>query len=224
MSAGGFGPHTHPNRLPEDASYAANLIARAALCRRRAPHGPTDAVISANDCPSRKGSRAVLRTLAFVAMQSPADATAAPRYRPEPASKIRRSRYRSRTNGATNARPHQRPMAQSTTMTMVIQTASSSRIASADFRCRRSQFIVAARYSQPAFSSARSRNCVPSVIALCEHLEGGRARCFLGAGVRWLVRQPSLTGLRSATAGRRGDLREPRELAPRGATHQVGGH
>ena len=62
-------------------------------------------------------------------------------YRLEPAAKIRRSRYRSSTRGTTNTRPHQRPVAQSTTTMTVIQTASSSRITSDDFRCRRSQFI-----------------------------------------------------------------------------------
>jgi hypothetical protein len=55
------------------------------------------------------------------------------RYRPEPAAKIRWSRYRSRTSGATNTKPHQRPVAQSTTTTAAIQTASSSRITSDDF-------------------------------------------------------------------------------------------
>ncbi len=75
-----------------------------------------------------------------------------PRYRPEPAAKIRRSRYKSTSRGTTNTRPHQRPVAQSTTTTAVIQTASSSRITSDDFRCRRSQFIVAGQYSQPVLS------------------------------------------------------------------------
>jgi len=65
-----------------------------------------------------------------------------PRYRPEPAVKIRRSRYRSRTKGTTNTKPHQRPVAQSTTTTAAIQAARSSRITSDDFRCRRSQFIL----------------------------------------------------------------------------------
>ena len=59
------------------------------------------------------------------------------------AAKIRRIRYRSRTKGRTNTKPHQRPVAQSTTMTAAIQIASSSRITSDDFRCRRSHVIVA---------------------------------------------------------------------------------
>jgi len=65
-----------------------------------------------------------------------------PRYPLEPAIKIRRSRYKSRSRGATNTRPHQRPVAQSTTTMTAIQTASSSRIPSDDLRWRRSQLIV----------------------------------------------------------------------------------
>jgi hypothetical protein len=56
-------------------------------------------------------------------------------YRLESAVKIRRSKYKSRIRGATNTRPHQRPVAQSTTTTTAIQMASSSRITSDDFGC-----------------------------------------------------------------------------------------
>ena len=78
-------------------------------------------------------------------------------YRLEPAAKIRRSRYKSRTRGTTNTTPHQRPVAQSTTTTTVIQMASSSRITSDDFRCRRSQFILVERYLVVAIVKATTQ-------------------------------------------------------------------
>ena len=90
----------------------------------------------------------------------------APLYRPEPATKIRRSRYKSRTRGTTNTRPHHRPVAQSTTTTTAIQTASSSRITSDDFRCRRSQFIVAViPRSRPSLASQPLRRSFSALAA-----------------------------------------------------------
>jgi hypothetical protein len=47
----------------------------------------------------------------------------------------------STTRGMTKTKPHQRPVAHSATTTTAIQTASSSRSTSDDFRCRRSQFV-----------------------------------------------------------------------------------
>ena len=47
-------------------------------------------------------------------------------------------------------RPHQRPVAESTTTMTAIQTASNRRITSDDFRCRRSQFTVVLPYDQQA--------------------------------------------------------------------------
>ncbi|MGH7692902.1 MAG: hypothetical protein ACREOA_09350, partial [Candidatus Dormibacteria bacterium] len=58
-----------------------------------------------------------------------------PRYRAGPGTKIRRTKYKSRIRGMVKTRPHQRPVAQSTTMMTAIQIASSSRITSDDFRC-----------------------------------------------------------------------------------------
>ena len=51
----------------------------------------------------------------------------------------------------TNTRPHQCPVAQSTTTTAAIQIASISLITRDDFRCRRSQFIVVSCYDQLPF-------------------------------------------------------------------------
>ena len=79
-------------------------------------------------------------------------------YRSELAAKIRRRRYKSRTRGTTNTGPHQCPVAQSTTTTAVIQMASSSRITSEDFRCRRPQFIVAKCQPQAALTDIPSQN------------------------------------------------------------------
>ena len=90
------------------------------------------------------------RTPVDFAWASRSTSSANTRYRLEPAAKIRRSRYKSKTRGTTNTRPHQRPVAQITTTMTAIQTASSSRITSDDFRCRRSQFIVVLRYDQLA--------------------------------------------------------------------------
>jgi hypothetical protein len=104
--------------------YLMVAISLVPFCRRpRSPLGPHRA-------PGRPDRR-VLRT---------------PRYRLEPAAKIRPSRYKSRTRGMTNTRPHQRPVAQRTTTITAIQTASSSRITSDDFLCRRSQFTVVQCY------------------------------------------------------------------------------
>jgi hypothetical protein len=90
------------------------------------------------------------RTPVDFAWASRSTSSRTPRYRLEPAAKIPRSRYKSRTRGTTNTRPHQRPVAQSTTTMTAIQTARSSRITTDDFRCRRSQFIVVQRYDQSA--------------------------------------------------------------------------
>ena len=78
-------------------------------------------------------------------------------YRPEPATKIRRSRYRSRTRGTANTRPHQRPVEQSTTTITAIKTASSDRITSDDFRCCRSQSTILPRYNEVASGIPTSR-------------------------------------------------------------------
>jgi hypothetical protein len=82
-------------------------------------------------------------------------------YWPEPAANIRRSKYKSKARGTTKTTPHQRPVAQSTTTTTVIQTASSSRITTDAFRCRRSQFMVAGQYAQPGAFAASTAASSP---------------------------------------------------------------
>ncbi len=99
---------------------------------RRPSHAPTEVRHFRRSCLGVPDRRA-LRT---------------PRYWLEPAANIRRSRYKSKTRGTTNTRPHQRPVAQSTTTTTMIQMASSSRITSDDFRCRKSEFTVVLGYGR----------------------------------------------------------------------------
>ena len=109
-------------------------------------------------------TRGAIYRLAEHAAGSPLSSKQATDHNFEPAERIRRSRYRSKTRGTTNARPHQRPVAQSTTTMTAIQTASSSRITSEDFRCRRSQFIVVLRYDQhPPFTLLRSHRRRPGI-------------------------------------------------------------
>ena len=99
---------------------------------------------------------------------------------------IRRSRNRSRARGTTNTRPHQCPVAQSTTTMTATQTASSSRTTNDDFRCHRSQFIIVPRYDQPASG-------LPSANTRCQE----RAH---------LARSDLVRKERSARARRRGCL------------------
>jgi hypothetical protein len=135
------------------------------------------------------------------------------RYRPEPAAKIRRSKYKSRIRGTTNTRPHQRPVAHSTTTTTAIQTASSSRITSDDLRCRRSQLIVAAEYAQGTSVErwpVRGGGCQPAApSAAAQPCAGGsasatRTRSPRQAGVSSGPRSTSRHGKGSAGDRMRG--------------------
>ena len=140
----------------EVAPHAEHSVLRSTACRRvcsifgslggssleQTAHGGSRRASAPPSILPGRPDRQALRTLG---------------YRLGPAAKIRRSRYKSRTRGMTNTRPHHRPVAQSTTTMTAIQTASSSRITSDDLRCRRSQFIVVLRYDQLAFGHPRRK-------------------------------------------------------------------
>ena len=84
-----------------------------------------------------------------------------PRYRPESAVRMRRIRYTSRRRGRMNTRPHQCPVAQSTTTMAVIHTPSSSRITSAAFWCRRSHLIVSRLPRSGRLATRKVRSAAP---------------------------------------------------------------